>query len=226
VNKREITKAIWEFFAPLPLPWRLHQVVRGLVFPVGSLISYLPSPKLESDPLVLLDLGCGHGLFLALAKKMRPDIELVGLDLSEDKIAAARKSFDASELSIRELAVKDIADFSKQSVDVITIIDVLYLVPQEQWSGILRKCHTCLRPGGQLLLKEMDPSVRWKFALLYLEETLAVKALGLTLGRKFTFPSRDKVLAEMERAGFTVRGIPLHRWYYVPHYLWVGSKSS
>jgi 2-polyprenyl-3-methyl-5-hydroxy-6-metoxy-1,4-benzoquinol methylase len=221
----ETARDVWSFLTPLPAFWRLHQVVRSLVLPVTRLLSYLPPPRNASDPVVLLDLGCGHGVFLALAKRKRPDLELVGLDLSEEKIAGARMAFAAAGIPIRELAVRDIAEFSKQSVDAITILDVLYLVPIGQWESILRRCYECLKPGGKLILKEMDRSVSWKFALLRIEETLAVKTLGLTLGgKKFTFPTRERVSSLLEGAGFVVQGVPLDGGYHVPHFLWIGTK--
>jgi len=215
---------LWAFFACLPLLWRLHQSGRLLLMPFRRLFPYLPEKKANGEPSVLLDLGCGHGVFLALAKHIRPDIEVVGLDLSSEKVAAARLAFSTAHCPVRELAVMDIADFPKQSVDVITILDVLYLVPLPQWDNILRKCYECLKPGGRLLLKEMDRSVRFKFATLCLEETLAVKILGLTLGKNFTFPPAQEISLRAERAGFRVQQVPIHRGYAVPHTLWVGSK--
>jgi cyclopropane fatty-acyl-phospholipid synthase-like methyltransferase len=224
MSRYEHVPYVWKFLAPLPAFWRLHQVGRSLLSPFMALIEQLPASP-PGHPLTVLDLGCGHGVFLAMAKRKRPDIEVIGLDLSEDKIAGARQVFAASDYTVRELAVKDIAAFDKQAVDVITILDVLYLVPLEQWEGILRQCHDCLKPGGKLLLKEMDRSITWKFRLLYLEETLAVKILGLTLGSKFTFPSAQYVRSLMASVGFSVREVPMDRGYFVPHLLWIGSKE-
>jgi 2-polyprenyl-3-methyl-5-hydroxy-6-metoxy-1,4-benzoquinol methylase len=217
---------VWRFLKPLPPLWRLHQTYRSLAFPFLDLLRYLPRREDGAHPIVILDLGCGHGVFLALVKMHRPDIQLIGLDLSAEKIGSARKAFLASGISVRELAVKDIANFSEQSVDVISIIDVMYLVPFERWREILQRCHQCLRPGGKLLLKEMNRSIRWKFVLLRLEETLAVRVLGLTLGRTFTFPTRAQVGDQLRQAGFAIEEVPLDGGYYVPHHLWIGTKTA
>ena len=216
---------VWGFFACLPVMWRMHQVGRLLLMPFRRLLVHLPEKKSSGEPVVLLDLGCGHGNFLALTKHVRPDLELIGLDLSPEKIVSARHAFETSHCPVRELAVCDIADFPKQSVDVITILDVLYLVPLENWDHILGKCYECLKPGGRLLLKEMNRKVYWKFAVLCLEETLAVKILHLTKGDKFTFPSPEEIHQRLERAGFSVREEPIHQGYTVPHFLWIGSKQ-
>jgi cyclopropane fatty-acyl-phospholipid synthase-like methyltransferase len=184
------------------------------------LVDYLPEQG------VLLDLGCGHGVFLALARQQRPALRLIGLDLSATKIAAARRAFEASDAAIDQLAVMDIAEFPERSVDVISIVDVMYLVPLSRWDGVLKKCHDCLKPGGKLLLKEMDRSRRWKFALLRVEEGLAVKILGWTLGGAFTFPRPEEIRSRLEAAGFAVQDVPLHRGYPAPHHLWIGIKDK
>jgi cyclopropane fatty-acyl-phospholipid synthase-like methyltransferase len=224
MRKLETIRHTWKFVSPLPPFWRLHQTGRSLLLPFHQLLRHLPVQESPHGLPTLLDLGCGHGVFLALAKRENPNLQLIGLDLSDAKIAAARQAFDASSYSIPQLAVMDIADFPEQSVDIITIIDVLYLVPINQWDDILKKCYKCLKSGGKILLKEMDRSITWKFMLLYLEETLAVKILGLTLGKRFTFPEPGEIRCRLERAGFVVEACSLHRGNLVPHHLWIGSK--
>jgi cyclopropane fatty-acyl-phospholipid synthase-like methyltransferase len=210
----------WRFLRTSSTFWRLHQGGRSLLVPFHRLADYLPEQG------VLLDLGCGHGVFLALAQQQRPALQLIGFDLSATKIAATRQAFEASDAAISRLAVMDITEFPEQSVDVISIIDVMYLVPLSRWDGILKKCYDCLKPGGRLLLKEMDRSLRWKFALLCLEEGLAVKILGWTLGGEFTFPSPEEIRSRLGAAGFKVQDVPLHRRYPAPHHLWIGIKEK
>jgi 2-polyprenyl-3-methyl-5-hydroxy-6-metoxy-1,4-benzoquinol methylase len=217
-RRAQAVRDAWQFLSALNLCWRFHQATRTLLVPFQSVVAHLP----ENGTLV--DLGCGNGLFLALAKKAKPGLELMGLDLSQEKITAARQAFEVSTGSVPQLVVMDIGDFSEQSVDAITIIDVLYLVPFERWNAILEKCFRCLKPGGKVLLKEMDRSVAWKFLLLCLEETLAVKVLGLTLGSQFTFPEPQTIRLQLVGAGFEVEEIAIHHGYFVPHHLWVGHR--
>jgi ubiquinone/menaquinone biosynthesis C-methylase UbiE len=220
MQKLETIRYTWRFLSVLSPFWRLHQVVRSLLIPFHKIISYLPEQG------ILLDLGCGHGLFLALARREKPNLHLMGIDVSEGKITAARKAFQTFNNTVPQLTVIDINDLPEQSVDVISIIDVLYLVPIDRWDSILKKCYHCLKPGGRLLLKEMDRSHTWKLAVLYLEETLAVKMLGLTLGKQFTFPEREEIRRRLSYAGFDVEEIPIHRGYPVPHHLWIGTKPK
>jgi len=226
MNKVQSAGFVWRFLSPLPVIWRLHQVGRSFLSPLIAVLNHVPRTSQPDRAPVLVDLGCGHGIFLALAKHERPDLDLIGIDLSESKIASARKAFEAAGLDASQLAVKDIADFDPGSADAITILDVLYLVPIDQWDGILDKCHAALKPGGALLVKEMNRDKKFKFQVLCLEETLAVKVLHLTTGNNFTFPSPGEIRARIEKAGFTVEQIPLDRGYHVPHMLWIASKPA
>ncbi len=218
MQKLATVRRAWGFLSPLPTFWRLHQLGRILLVPFDQLLNYLPERG------VVLDLGCGHGLFLALTKREKPQLQVIGIDLSAEKIAGAYHVFKATNTAVQRLAVADIADFPHETVDAISIIDVLYLVPIEKWDRILSNCYRCLKSGGTLLLKEMDRTITWKFALLYFEEIFAVKILGLTLGKQFTFPRPEEIRRRMEAAGFTVQEIPLHAGYFVPHQLWLGTK--
>jgi 2-polyprenyl-3-methyl-5-hydroxy-6-metoxy-1,4-benzoquinol methylase len=226
VNKIQSAGFVWRFLSPLPVIWRLHQVGRSFLSPLIAVLNHVPRTSQPDRAPVLVDLGCGHGIFLALAKHERPDLDLIGIDLSESKIASARKAFEAAGLDASRLAVKDIADFDPGSADAITILDVLYLVPIDQWDGILDKCYAALKPSGALLVKEMNRNKKFKFQVLCLEETLAVKVLHLTTGNNFTFPPPGEIRARLEKAGFTVEQIPLDRGYHVPHMLWIARKPA
>jgi 2-polyprenyl-3-methyl-5-hydroxy-6-metoxy-1,4-benzoquinol methylase len=220
MQKLQSIRQAWKLFSTLSFFWRLHQVGRSLLIPFQQLVDYLPAQG------SLLDLGCGHGLFLALAKQEHPALQVIGLDLSEEKIAAARKALSASDCTLLHMDVQNAVELYEQSFDVISIIDVLYLIPIGQWDNILKRCYSYLKPGGKLMLKEMNRSITWKFALLYIEETIVVKMLGLTLGKQFTFPGPEEIRYLLVKAGFEVEEIPLDRFYLVPHQLWIGVKQK
>jgi 2-polyprenyl-3-methyl-5-hydroxy-6-metoxy-1,4-benzoquinol methylase len=231
MNKLQSAGLVWRFLSPLPLFWRAHQVGRSFLSPFAALISRVLKEAEDGSDFTLVDLGCGHGIFLAMVsdafgKRKQSNLKLVGIDLSEDKIAAARKAFAVAGLEASELSVKDIADFDPNLANVISILDVLYLVPIDQWDQILRQCHVALKPGGVLLLKEMNRDKRLKFQLLHLEETLTVKILGITLGKTFTFPSREEIRTRLARIGFDVEEVALDRGYHAPHMLWVARKAA
>jgi SAM-dependent methyltransferase len=208
--------------AQLPLGWRLHQTVRALLAPFEALVEHLP------DSGLLVDVGCGHGLFLLLSRRARPRLRLIGFDLSPSKVFSAQKLLAGAGGDV-ELFVGDVAELPDASADAISIIDVLYLIPTERWPEVLARCFAKLRPGGRLLLKEMDPTERLKLSLLRLEEWLAVRVFGWTLsdsGQKFSFPSRQAVDDMLAQAGFSVRNVPLSARSFAPHHLWFATKPN
>jgi cyclopropane fatty-acyl-phospholipid synthase-like methyltransferase len=219
MNKGAALRRVWSASAPLELRWRLHQLVRAASAPLERVTDYLPERG------AVLDLGCGHGVFLVLCKTRRPGLELVGIDVSAGKIDMARRMLAAADIPC-ELQVMDLCELRGRQVDVITVLDVMYLVPLEHWDAVLAACYACLKPGGVLLFKEMDASLRWKLSLLQLQEALTVRVLGWTRGEEgFSFVAPEEVERRLVRAGFSVEAIPMHRGYLAPHQLWRATKS-
>lgn len=209
--------------AQLPLGWRLHQTVRALLAPFEKLVDHLP------DSGLLVDVGCGHGLFLLLSQRARPGLRLIGFDLSSSKVFSARQLLGDAAKNV-ELFVGDVAELPDASADAISIIDVLYLIPPGRWPEVISRCFAKLRPGGRLLLKEMDASQRLKLSLLRLEEWLAVRVFGWTLkaggDRDFAFPAPQAIDDMLTQAGFSVHGVPLHARSFAPHHLWFATKPN
>lgn len=231
MNKLQLSRFVWRFLTPLPVAWRAHQVGRSILSPFGALVPQVMREASAGGDFTMIDLGCGHGIFLALVsselqKKNGIKPRLIGIDLAEDKIDLARRAFNGAGLEA-DLAVRDIADFDPGAADAITILDVLYLVPIDAWDSIFEKCFAALKPSGVLMVKEMNREKKIKFAILCLEETLAVKILRITKGGKFTFPTPAEIRGKLEKAGFVVeQEKPLDRGYHVPHMLWMARKPA
>jgi hypothetical protein len=110
--------------------------------------------------------------------------------------------------------------------DVFTLVDVLYLISSDKHEPIIRKCYQSLPQGGTLIIKEMDTKPRWKYIWNLIQETLAVKLIGFTLGERFYFRSQKDYTDILQRAGFAVKPIPMHPGYWYPHIVYVCTKPS
>jgi 2-polyprenyl-3-methyl-5-hydroxy-6-metoxy-1,4-benzoquinol methylase len=186
-------------------------------------------PLLAIEPLLpragrVLDLGCGNGLFAAILKLGSPERTITGFDLDEKKIEAARSTF--KDWTGMEFSVGDLIASDYPSADIITIIDVLYLIPLDAQEAILLKCHAALSAGGVLAVKDMDTRPRWKYAWNMIQETLAVKIIGFTMGGRFYFQSRENFTALLDRVGFDVEVVPQHQGYWYPHILYLAKKKA
>jgi len=171
----------------------------------------------------IVDLGCGNGLFSFILKLGSPSREIVGFDLDEKKINVARaiqKAFTGIQFE-----VGNIVEMRYPEADVLTLIDVLYLIPFAKQQEILEKCSGVLKTAGWLILKEMDTKPRWKYGWNIFQETLAVKIVGFTLGEKFYFRSREDYSRLLTSLGFQVKAVSLDKGYWYPHILYVCQKS-
>lgn len=134
--------------------YRLH---RQSALPAGRwLLPLLPSlcsaanaecrhlPALPVDGGRLLDVGCGNGGFLALAKQGGWQVE--GVDFDADAVKTAR----ARGLNVRHGGIEILVD-CEASFDVITICHVIEHVYDPV--GTLRQLHALLKPGGMLWLE-------------------------------------------------------------------------
>jgi 2-polyprenyl-3-methyl-5-hydroxy-6-metoxy-1,4-benzoquinol methylase len=162
---------------------RIHVLLRFLTAPMLRVLNEVP-PNAS-----LLDIGAGHGLFAVLAAHGARRVVAVEPD------ARKVRPIDRIEFVI------GFDDVISGTFDAITIIDVLYKIPLDQWDALLKRCHSRLAAGGMLLVKEQDPTARFKNAWNALQERGAT-ALGLTLGQSFSYEAPSDFIARLHRLGF------------------------
>jgi 2-polyprenyl-3-methyl-5-hydroxy-6-metoxy-1,4-benzoquinol methylase len=200
-----------------PLSVRLHTTIRAWTCPFAALLERVPAEGR------LLEVGCGHGLFANAAALGRPRLQVLGIDPSADKIRWAQATVDGRG-NVR-FAQAGIDAVGERDFDLLAVIDVLYLVARAGWTDFLRACHERLRPGGRLLLKEVDVRPRWKFYRCVAQETLSLRLLGITHGESFGFAGREETLAALAAAGFgRVEVTDLGRGYLTPHVLYEAER--
>jgi 2-polyprenyl-3-methyl-5-hydroxy-6-metoxy-1,4-benzoquinol methylase len=198
---------------------RAHMTIRWVVCPLRRIAACVPQRG------VILDLGCGHGLFALLLARTTPTRAVIGIDLDQDKIKLANT---LQHRNLRFIA----GDVAKQEdlppAQAVTIVDVFYLVPYEAQESLLQLCAQRLATGGVIVLKEMAEAPRWKVWLNWLEETLAVRVLRITesTDTRFYFRPRADWVALFEKLGFTVEIVPLDKGYYHPHVVFIATLAS
>ena len=146
---------------------------------------------------VLYDLGCGRAILLSLLETYRrlgrhgerpagwgvsPELELHGVERSRRALRAARTAIGDR----AELIRADLVAFTPPACDVIVVLDVLHYLRREAQEAVLDAATAALRPGGLLLLREIDAD---------------------GLGR-----ARRTVIAERVRA--LLRGRPVQRFHF------------
>jgi 2-polyprenyl-6-hydroxyphenyl methylase/3-demethylubiquinone-9 3-methyltransferase len=184
------------------------------------------APVLERVPGEgrLLEVGCGHGLFANAAALAHPGLEVLGVDPDARKIRWAEATVGARR-NVR-FRTQELAAVGERGFDAVAVLDVLYLVPRSTWSSFLAGLRERLRPGGRLILKEVEPEPRWKFYRCVAQEALSVRLLGITHGGAFAFADRREMESLLREAGFTGAAVTgLGRGYLTPHVLYEAKRA-
>jgi 2-polyprenyl-3-methyl-5-hydroxy-6-metoxy-1,4-benzoquinol methylase len=202
-------------FAAEPLDVRLHTALRVLSCPFGELLAEVP------DGARLLDYGCGHGVLAALAAE-RAAARVTGVDIDERKVAVARRAGPAD----ATFAVVEPGCVPPGPWDVITVVDVLYLLPRPAQRDLLLALAAELAPGGKLLVKEMHTCAPLKVRWMRAQERLMVDVLERTKGAQLTFTDPDHLLRALLDAGLSTTARPVDRWYPHPHHLVVARRGA
>jgi len=210
-------KGVLTLYRGAPAVARAHVAVRWATCPFPAVAAQLPAAGR------ILEVGCGHGLLALYLALESADRRITGIDVDEDKLAVARAA--GAGLAVTFEAVTG-PGLPEGPWDGIAIVDVLYLLSADDQRSLLRSCAEALAPGGVLAVKEMALLPRWKARWNVLQETAAVKLLGITAGEELTFLAPAEMAAAMAGGGLAVRDRPVHRGYPHPHHLLVGHKPA
>src|SRR5260370_3386634 len=152
-------------FAVLPIGQRLHTAIRFHTAPFLRIVERVPAGAR------LLEIGAGHGVFSCLAVDAGA-AAVVAVEPDLRKAFGPHRAFDF---------VAGYDDAIRGTFDGVAMLDVLYTIPKEEWNPLLARIASRVRPGGLSLLKEMDPRKRLKNAWNRLQETIAIRIVGLTM---------------------------------------------
>jgi ubiquinone/menaquinone biosynthesis C-methylase UbiE len=104
----------------------------------------------------LLDVGCGGGHLVRHIADERPDLALVGLDLSSGQLRRARDRLAASRARAGfVMGSATTLPFADGAFDAVTSMGSLKHWPDRALG--LSECARVLRPGGALVIGDFDP---------------------------------------------------------------------
>jgi ubiquinone/menaquinone biosynthesis C-methylase UbiE len=108
-----------------------------------------------SQPLNLLDVGCGHGLIHPYLKNQeRVSINITGIDVAASVIDLARQNNAGITYDTYDGTILPYAD---NSFSFAYAICVMHHVPPAQWGAFLREMKRVVKPGGLIAIFEHNP---------------------------------------------------------------------
>jgi len=151
----------------------IYEFIRPLTCPFEKIEKYVPKKG------KILDVGCGHGLFAKLIANKSSQREVLGIDLSKEKIRLARYGSLAKNLKFKVKKLESL----KEKFDAITIIDVLYLFPLQEKIKFFQKCKKILIKNGLIILVENGDGGDLIYRILKIQETVMTNYLKFTYTR-------------------------------------------
>jgi uncharacterized protein (DUF2062 family)/SAM-dependent methyltransferase len=159
---------------------------------------------------VLVDVGCGQGLMLALLAEARHDVRsgcwsgtpprifdtMLGVEARARVAAYARQALEGE----AEILTADARSADLPAADVVLLFDVLHLMGKDEQDALLGSLVTRLREDGVLIVREADAAAGWRFAFVRAGNTLKALAVG-HWRQVFHFRSTDEWTACFARLG-------------------------
>jgi uncharacterized protein (DUF2062 family) len=171
---------------------------------------------------VLLDIGCGPGLLLALIAQAVEDardglwppagwpaapkeLRLHGIEVRPRAAALARHAVgDVAEIQTADATVAALPE----AIDCVAIFDVLHLVDRAAQAPLVSRLAAVMRPGALLLVREADASAGWRFRMVRAGNRVTACLRGHWRPR-FAFRTAADWRATIADLGFEVEVAPM-----------------
>ena len=150
----------------------------------------------------LLDVGSGGGQHAVQIVQARPDLHVVGIDISTTMVKRSRSL--AQRANVADKTAFDLGDamdlkFDSASFDAVYCAGPLKQVPDK--SRVLRECHRVLRPGGRLLAMDVNRGCSYDDVLSFVNRTPLPEPGRLLLTNYFSaYVARQSIDLDEARA--------------------------
>jgi trans-aconitate methyltransferase len=175
------------------------------------------------EPLRVLDLGAGTGLFAALLLARYPDATVHLLDASQGMLEEARQRFGGDPAVSYALGDMATADISGPWALVISALAIHHLADAEK-QGLLRRIRAALKPGGLFVNAEQvvgpTPEAEARYSRLWLEQVRSGGVPEADIAKAQERMSHDRCasvedqLRWLREAGFTDVDCSFKAWRF------------
>lgn len=135
---------------------RLMQQGRLLTKTMGGL---LPEQRDLTRFHRVLDVACGPGEWALDLAFAYPEIEVIGIDISQQMIEVAREQAriqGIENIQFHEMDATKPLGFPDSYFDLVNARAIVAVIPRTVWPTFMQECVRILRPGGTIRLTECD----------------------------------------------------------------------
>jgi 2-polyprenyl-3-methyl-5-hydroxy-6-metoxy-1,4-benzoquinol methylase len=189
---------------------KLYSALRFLICPFGLVEAAVPKAG------VIVDFGCGYGLFANLLAIRSATRQVIGCDIDAKRIKTAYSSI-ADRRNVSFFASEN--NVSLPPCDAITMVDVLHHMRPDVRAGLLQEAFRKLTPGGHLLVKDIDTVPRAKYIWNYVHDLIMTR-----FGACY-YLGKTEMCNLLQQAGFAVVAEPLQTHQPYSHILYRCRKN-
>ena len=150
-----------------------------------------------------LDIGCGPGTLIGTIKYQH--LQSTGIDISSSQIKYANDKYGSRNSQFKVSSVSDLKrNTGDRCFDVITIVEVLEHLPEEEALRLLCDVKTLLKPGtGRLIVTTPNYSSLWPVVEYLVNRIGEVKYEDQHINRY----KPTKLSAQLSSSGFKVQSV-------------------
>jgi uncharacterized protein (DUF2062 family)/SAM-dependent methyltransferase len=171
---------------------------------------------------VLVDIGCGPGLLLALIAEAvdaaregtwppagwpapPAELHLVGIEVRPRAAELARFALEGA----ADIHTADASTVAlPERIEVAAVFDVLHMMDRAAQRPLIARIAAAMPPGGILLVREADAAAGWRFQMVRLGNSITALMRGRWRPR-FAFRTAAEWRAELAAVGFDVALAPM-----------------
>lgn len=173
---------------------------------------------------LILDLGCGEGIFTNYMALASPRRKIIGIELNSERIREGNKGL--KNVSFQK---GDVTKLEFPKVDVVTLFHLLHhLGSFDEQERILSQSSNALRPGGKIVIVEIDKRPFLKYLLTWITDAIIVPILfeGKNFTTDFYYREKEEWLRLFKGLGLKTKTYILNRKMPYSHVVFVCEKQS
>ncbi len=195
---------------------RFYSTIRFLILRqrfLDEIGQYMPRSGL------VMDVGCGFGLFSLYFASLYPELRIHGVDLNARRIEMARNAARKLGLDNVRYDVGDARDFAcSEPIDGAYMLDLIHHIPPHAVRPLFGEIAKKLAPDCRLIVKDIEPSPFYKLAFTWLLD----KVMDFRAPVRYWAPS--EICPLLESLDFEVYKHSMLDYLPYPHVIYVAAK--